>query len=209
MKFSEKMNGKSHMQESSSGTWLISPRSMKSTLDKIHISSIGFYLLFPLLVVFGKLFQIESIQGLQQELMSIGSLALGLWLIFDFFWPALPVSRFYITLHHLIAATIVGLGLFFEIYFPLAVGIILQEGYTFIFRKLIYAPTIELMADLARFTVSGILLAVYSHEVHWSLVLLWVFFILNNAYFFKSTHKKVFVQDSSTNLETGVLVKLQ
>lgn len=184
------------MRAFDSSSWYLSTRKIEGRLDMIHIGSIAFYLIFPLIVVLGHFFQIEALLKVEQELMYAGSLALGLWLVFDFFWPALPVSRAYIILHHGIAALVVGLALLFQLYFPLAIGILLQEGYTFLFRKVLYAPTLELMADLARFTVSGMLLAVYVHEVHWSMAVLWMFFIANNAYFFKSTHQKVFVSES-------------
>lgn len=184
------------MQNSSRDVWYLSTRNMSGTLDRIHITSIGFYLIFPMLLILGHIFQMDAIVKHERDIMYAGSFALGAWLIFDFFYPAIPVSRAYIVLHHVVAAAIVGLALYFELYGPLAIGILLQEGYTFVFRKLIYAPGLELMADLTRFTVSGALLAVYARDVHWIMVMLWIFFIVNNAYFFKSTHKKVFVLEA-------------
>ncbi|HET9240097.1 MAG TPA: hypothetical protein VFO10_22735 [Oligoflexus sp.] len=184
------------MQNSNNDFWYLSTRNMSSTLDRIHITSIAFYLIFPLVLILGQIFHIDAMLKFERDIMFAGSFALGVWLIFDFFYPAIPVSRTYIVLHHVVAAAIVGLALVFELYGPLAIGILLQEGYTFVFRKLIYAPGLELMADLTRFTVSGALLAVNAGEVHWIMVLLWIFFIVNNAYFFKSTHRKVFVAEA-------------
>jgi hypothetical protein len=147
------------MKSANTGFWLLSIREATNKIDMIHLGSIAFCLIFPFMVVIGKFFRVESLLQMEQEIMYMGSLALGVWLVFDFFWPVLPVSRSYIAMHHLFAAMLIGLALFFELYSLMAIGILLQEGYTFVFRKLFYAPTIELMADLARFTVNGIILA--------------------------------------------------
>lgn len=165
-------------------------RPVLSSLDWVHVIWMSVYVGFSMLALVGSVFRMPIITAYQAELVLAAATLLSAWMVFDFAFPALPVSKKYLLLHHAIAASAIAISIYYKFFIPCAWAIFLQEGYTLVFKKIIHAPILGLQADLLRFVISGGLLIFYLTEVNILIILCWLFFIFNNMYFFRVTHIK-------------------
>ncbi len=131
----------------------------------------------------------------QRRLVWFSFVCITAWFVMDFFAPVLPLSKKYLAIHHSVSCISLLGFLNFEFYELFAAGIVLQEAYMIVFRKIIYSPDLELIADIFRFVSFGLLYHRYAADQPLFSTLMLCFFTLHNLYFFKLNHAKAFAVD--------------